>query len=118
MNSEQFVEILNKNVRESVLKIVVSDLENTDSSYSKLVALSTWYNSKDDIEKKNILNLITRVYDCAAFRFLCMLDSVAYRTEPGSYYELYHVCKDGKELLINPENSDELHDLYVADFKK
>ena len=118
MNSEQFVEILNENVRDSVLRIVTSDLENADTKYKKLVDLSTWYNSKDEVEKQLITDLITRVYDCAAFRFLCMLDGVAFRTESGACYELYHISKDGKVSLIDNKNSDELHDLYVADFKK
>ena len=68
MNAIEFVEMLNNRVRNSVVSIVESDLESPNCNYETLLQLSKWYNSKDQYEKQVIHSLITRVYDCAAFR--------------------------------------------------
>ena len=113
MNAIEFVEMLNNRVRNSVVSIVESDLESPNCNYETLLQLSKWYNSKDQYEKQVIHSLITRVYDCAAFRFLCMLDGSAFRLGLDSYYELNYF--DG---IQKTSSIDDLHDYYVADFKK
>lgn len=117
MDNIRFVEIINTNVRESAIQIVKADLENTESKYPIIADLAKWYSSKNQDEKEIISNLITRVYDCAAFRILCMLDGVSYRESLDSSFELNYIEGDSKTKLIDPERFDELHDLYQADFK-
>lgn len=107
MNAIEFVEMLNNRVRNSVVSIVESDLESPNCNYETLLQLSKWYNSKDQYEKQAIHSLITRVYDCAAFRL--GLDS---------YYELNYFDGIQKTSIVDSESIDDLHDYYVADFKK
>lgn len=118
MNAIEFVEMLNNRVRNSVVSIVESDLESPNCNYETLLQLSKWYNSKDQYEKQVIHSLITRVYDCAAFRFLCMLDCSAFRLGLDSYYELNYFDGIQKTSIVDSESIDDLHDYYVADFKK
>ena len=105
MNAIEFVEMLNNRVRNSVVSIVESDLESPNCNYETLLQLSKWYNSKDQ-------------YDCAAFRFLCMLDGSAFRLGLDSYYELNYFDGIQKTSIVDSESIDDLHDYYVADFKK
>ncbi len=118
MDAIEFVEMLNDRVRKSVISIVKSDLETPNCDYKTLLQLSKWYNSKDQYEKQIIHSLITRVYDCAAFRFLCMLDGSAFRIESDAYFELNHFDGTEKISIVNSESYEELHDYYVAEFKK
>lgn len=118
MNAMEFVEMLNSRVRNSVINIVESDLESPNCNYKALLQLSEWYNSKDQHEKQIIHSLITRVYDCAAFRFLCMLDGSAFRSDLEAYYELNYFDGNQKTVLVDSESMDDLHDYYVAEFKE
>lgn len=76
MNSYDFVELVNSKTRDEVVRIVEQYLDSPSvSSFTILNELSDWYNAKDDSERQLVTKLIKRVYDCAAWRILHLLDS-------------------------------------------
>ena len=117
MNNEEFVGLINKNVRKTVVGIVESDLRDLSADNKILKELSEWYNKKDDAEKEIIGKLITRVYDCAAWRILMTLDS---GNKYGGDFELYFKDNSSGEKisLIDPPVLDELHELYTPEFNE
>lgn len=117
MENYQFVEIVNKNIREEVIHIVESGLNSESHSSEILNEQFKWYSSKDDYEKQIITRFIRRVYDCAAWRILHMLDE---DKKYGGRFELYFIDENTNEktLFIDPPNLDELHELYEPEFRE
>ena len=79
--------------------------------------LLKWYDTKDDNERQIITKLIKRVYDCAAWRILHMMD------DGKEYYGRFELCfiddkTNEKTQFIDPPNLDELHELYEPEFLK
>lgn len=117
MNNYEFVEIINTEIKKTVVKMVEEDLNeciNSDN-YPILKELSQWYNTKDDVEKLIITKLIKNVYDNAAWRILHMLDE---DREYGGRFELYFIDNNTNEktLFIDPPHLEELHELYESEF--
>lgn len=117
MNNYEFVEIINTEIKKTVVKMVEEDLNeciNSDN-YPILKELSQWYNTKDDVEKLIITKLIKNVYDNAAWRILHMLDE---DREYGGRFELYFIDNNTNEktLFIDPPHLEELHELYELEF--
>ncbi len=117
MKNDEFVEIINKHIREDVVRIVESDLNSSNHSSKILDEQCKWYSDKSDNEKQIIKKFIRRVYDCAAWRILHMLDD---DKEYGGRFELYFVDDDTNEktLFIDPPNLYELHELYEPEFRE
>lgn len=117
MNNYEFVEIINTEIKKTVVKMVEEDLNECINSdkYPILKELSQWYNTKDDVEKLIITKLIKNVYDNAAWRILHMLDE---DREYGGRFELYFIDNNTNEktLFIDPPHLEELHELYELEF--
>jgi len=117
MDNMKFVSFINENVRESVVNIVEEDLNSIAIKNDYLNELSIWYNQTSSLEKQIIKKLLYRVYDCAAWKILSVLDNDKFF---GGRFELIYVNEltGEKSSLIDPPYLDELHDLYEPLFKE
>lgn len=117
MNNYDFVELINSKTRDEVVRIVEQDLDNPSVSRSTILnELSDWYNTKDDSGRQLVTKLIKRVYDCAAWRILHLLDS---GRDHGGRFELCFIDDETGEKIqfIDPPDLEELHELYEPEFR-
>lgn len=117
MDNHEFVDIINTKIRDRVVRIVEEDLKNEDQKREILKELSDWYSGKDEAERQIITKFIRRVYDCAAWRILHMLDN---GFQYGGSFELSFTddATGEKTQMIDPPDLYELHELYEPEFRK
>lgn len=113
MDKEKFVKIIKLDVRDSSLSELTRILLNPPGRLPKkeLKDLSVWYNSLNDNDKKNLLEVSKMVLDLGLFGFLCILDGVRLINDSGTLQLSYQ--NDGEKLILNDSQQEYLHDLYT-----
>jgi hypothetical protein len=114
MNQEEFVEAIKITVLENSIEAVKSNLVNPPGKEpsKELVILSEWYNKLGDQNRSFVDKVISMTSDMATFGFLCVLDGVrAIEDSPDKGRLILTFTKDNKEVLLNDEDGEFLHDL-------
>lgn len=80
--------------------------------HKDLVEESNWFKSLNEEDKAMVEKIIIRSVEQATFTFLCILDGVS-AIEDGPNKGILKLVyeKDGKQVRLNDEDSDYLHDL-------
>ncbi|MDH0863145.1 hypothetical protein [Mitsuaria sp. GD03876] len=110
MNSEAFVEAIQKFVRDSAVESTVSLHQAPPGRRpaADLVARSNWFNalSADDVAR--VEEMMAQAAHAAVFGFLAVLDGVRTIDTENGRFELFYVGDE--RSLLNPPDRD-LHDL-------
>ena len=117
MNSELFVSVIRKVVRNSAIKGVIHKLKKPSGRNvpDSVKQRSNWFNSLSDEERNNIEKIIINSVDETLFGFLCVIDGVRTIEDNEKKGVLKLVYKNKEELLLNDPDKKFLHDLYKED---
>jgi len=78
-----------------------------------LVALSQWFATLSDTDKRNLEKAIAVAVHQATFGMLAVIDGVRQiEDSPSKGILELHYKKDGQDVLLNATNSEYLHDLF------
>lgn len=111
MNQLEFIQKINKIVKENGYQDVISILEDPPGRRpdEKLKKMSEFYNSE---ENKEIINeIILFSIENTIFSFLCLLDGVRALDNENGSLELFY-CKNNYKKLLNDHKEDYLHDIF------
>ena len=114
MKTTEFVDIINKIVREASVADALSSLRTPPGRQPSpaLVALSTWYKGLDATDQAMVERLMDMVARDTVFGLLAVLDGVR-QVEgrgPKGHFELRYV-KEGRTDLLNDPSGEMLHEL-------
>ena len=136
MNSQEFVQALNKYFLPEQLVLVQRILEAPPKSASdRQIALSKWFQSLAHEDKERILSLLHETLASCIFSFLVLLDncdSISSEDETG-YFELFYATsgervrlniisegpsepetyREANEALVASGQAELLHDLFI-----
>lgn len=116
MNSEQFISVVKKVVRESAIEDTIANLEDppgrsvSESERNR----STWFNELSDDQRNMIENIINDAVDEALFGMFCVLDGTRAIESNCSKNKLVLMYKGQEEKILNNPEEIYLHDLYNA----
>ena len=117
MNTEEFVAVIRKLVRDAAIDDTLDIFESPPGRRpsAELTEISKWYRSLDEHNQALFGRAIAQAVDSAIFGFLCVLDGVrpVESLETSGRFELQYVKKDDG-MLLNAPNDKMLHDLYRA----
>jgi len=114
MKATEFVDIVNKIVREASVTDAISSLRSPPGRRPSqtLVALSTWFKGLDASNQAMVERLMDMVARDTVFGLLAVLDGVR-QVEgrgPKGHFELRYV-KEGRTDLLNSPSGEMLHEL-------
>jgi hypothetical protein len=114
MKASEFVDTINKIVRQAAVTGTISHLRDPPGMrpLPEVLALSKWYNGLDTNDQAMVERMMDRVARAAVFGFLAVLDGVR-QVEgigPKGHFELRFI-KDGRSDLLNDPEVEMLHDL-------
>lgn len=115
MKASEFVEIINKIVREASVVDTISNLRSPPGRrpLQELVVLSKWYNNLDASNQAIVERVMDMVARNTLFGILAVLDGVRQvepRGEPKGNFELHYI-KEGRTYLLNAPSGEMLHEL-------
>ena len=118
MKPEEFVKQVRRQVYEAAVQDTMSLLEEPPgrSPDPKLVKLSKSYGALPNEDRERVRGAAALAADIAVFHILTVLDGVysLVDDEGRGSFELYY-CEGEEKTLINSPDSEELHDLFVAE---
>lgn len=118
MKPEEFVKQVRRQVYEAALRAAILLLEDPPgrSPDPKLVRLSKWYVALPNDDRERVRGAAALAADIAVFNILAVFDGVysLVDDEGRGSFELYY-CEGEEKTLINSPDSEELHDLFVAE---
>ena len=114
MKASDFVDVINKVVREAAVVDAVSYLRDPPGRRPppEVVALSKWYNGLDASNQAMVERLMDMVARDTVFGFLAVLDGVR-QVEgrgPKGDFELRYI-KDGRTYVLTDPSGEMLHEL-------
>lgn len=116
MNANDFVDAIRSEVRDAAAADVMTLLEHPPGRRPapELVALSQWFATLSDADKRRIRGIASMASQHATFGFLAVLDGVRVieNDMDRGALELRYVKRD-KETLLNDPNRPPLHDLLL-----
>lgn len=116
MNSEQFIEIIKKVVRESSIEDTIENLEDppgrkvSDAEQNR----SNWFNELSDSERSNVESIVADAVDEALFGILSVIDGARAIEDGENKGKLELIYNGFAKNLLNDPNKIGLHDLYNA----
>ena len=117
MNADDFVHAIKLYVRDTSISDTIDLIRKPPGRRprKKHVELSNWFNQLSEHEKLMASSVIEEAVDTALFGLFCVLDGV--RTiedsEEKTIFQLYGM-KGGRNILINKEDEESLHDRFNA----
>jgi len=114
MNATEFVDAIQKAVRDAAAKGVMSLIESPPGRRpsAELTSLSQWFNSLAESDKQHVRKVATLASDHATFGFLAVLDGARVIEEPADRGVLeLRYTKSGKTVLLNDPKGEVLHEL-------
>lgn len=114
MKPSEFVDIINKIVREAAVADAISYLRNPPGLRppQEVVTLSKWYNGLDASNQAMVERMMDMVARDTVFGFLAVLDGVR-QVEgrgPKGHFELRFI-KEGRTDVLNGPSGEMLHEL-------
>ena len=116
MNSIEFIEMLRIVVAKSSINAVKTNITTPPGKapQEKYIIMSSFHNSLNETDKKNIDLIIKESVDTAIFQFLSIIDGVvSIDNNKGSELKLYYEANFLK-TLINDIKEEYLHDIFNA----
>lgn len=113
MNSQQFVDVINKVVLKSTINSVESVLKSPPGRNpgQALTTMSKWYNKLSDEDKSIVNQIIAESARTSVFGFLCVLDGArAIEDQDKGELKLYYERRD-ERVLLNDQNKVNLYEL-------
>lgn len=114
MNSEQFVSVIKKVVREAAIQDILDNIEDPPgrrvSAQEK--EISEWFNELPDMHKEFVNQIISTSVDHAIFGFLCVLDGVRAIDNENIKGQLELTYKNEMHERLNDPDKIALHELY------
>ncbi|MCP4990020.1 MAG: hypothetical protein GY928_29425 [Colwellia sp.] len=116
MNSEQFISIIKKVVRESAIEDTIENLEDPPGrrvSENERYR-SDWFNGLSSDSRINVESIITDAVDEALFGLLSVIDGARAIEDGENKGKLILTHKKQQEKVLNDPDNIGLHDLYKA----
>jgi hypothetical protein len=112
VDAEEFVEAFAEGVFRTAVRGTQAGLEAPPgrSPAADLVQASAWYRALSDDHRAVVGWVIAATAHAATFGALAVIDGVR-QTGP-LRYELVAIDADGARSLVNPETSEDLHDIF------
>ena len=112
MDANEFVEAFVERVFRSAIRVTLAGLEAPPGRRpaTDLVAASAWYASLSEDDRANVSWVIADTAHAAAFGALAVIDGE--RATGPDRYELIAIDANGARSLVNPESSEDLHDIF------
>ncbi len=115
MTSNDFINILDKYIKNTTARGVISVLEKPPGKKpdKKLIETSNWYIRLNDDDKKMVASIVNDTVKSALFNFLCVIDGVIAIESSGKKGRLeLSFCKDNERVLLNDPGEEYLHDKF------
>lgn len=114
MDSEYFIAIIKKVVRESAIEDVIKNLEDPPGrrilETEKL--RSDWFNGLSGNDRRNVESIVIDAVDEALFGLLSVIDGSRAIEDGEDKGRLVLIHKQQKEQILNDPDKIGLHDLY------
>ena len=116
MNSEEFILIIRKVVRDQTIEDLIDNLKCPPGRKISVEeqTRSEWFNELPDEDRSNVEGLISDAVDEALFGFLSVLDGIRAIEHGDERGRLVLAYKNQDHELLNDPNKIGLHDLYNA----
>ena len=116
MNSEQFIAIIEKVVRENAIENTIENVEDPPGrGVSKAEqARSDWFNGLNDGDRSRVESIVKDAVDEALFGFLAVIDGARAIEDGEDKGRLILIHKNAGEHILNDPEKIGLHDLYNA----
>lgn len=113
MNSETFVEAVERYVRDAAIEDTIANLKNPPGRHvsEQMSAQSNWYNGLSDADAARVNNVIAAAVHAGLFGLFAVLDGARTIDDERGRYELTYIGDE--RVLLNPQSID-LHDLLNA----
>ncbi|EKO3627863.1 hypothetical protein [Vibrio metschnikovii] len=116
MNSEQFISVIKKVVRECAIEDTIENLEDPPGrKVPEAEQLrSDWFNRLTEDDRRKVESIVTDAVDEALFGLLSVIDGARAIEDGEDKGRLALIYKGLNEELLNDPNKIGLHDLYNA----
>ena len=116
MNSEQFILIIRKVVREAAIEDTITNIEDPPGRrVSEAEQLrSDWFSGLSDQERSMVESIVTEAVDGTLFGLFSVIDGVRAIEDVENKGRLVLIYKGQNEELLNDPDKIGLHDLYNA----
>lgn len=113
MKSQQFVEAVERYVRDAAIEDTIANLKAPPgrSVLPEVKACSDWYNGLSDEHRAHVDTAISRAAHAAVFGLLAVLDGARTIDDGKGRFELAYVTD--QRTVLNPQTID-LHDLLTT----
>lgn len=116
MNSEQFISVIKKVVRECAIEDTIENLE--DPPGRKITEVeqfrSDWFNGLTEDDRRKVESIVTDAVDEALFGLLSVIDGARTIEDGEDKGRLTLIYKGLNEDLLNDPDKIGLHDLYSS----
>lgn len=115
MKKEDFIKTVRFLLKEKGGVELIDEIENPPGRFPKpeKKELAEWFAGLDENSKKHISKIIDMSIDNSLFGMFCIIDGIrAVENENKGQLKLYYERGDEK-ILLNSEDGEELHDLYM-----